>query len=184
MALVGPVAGFEQHGAEEADLGDFAADAVDLDPVADADAVAAHEDEPAEEGEDEILEDDGEAGGGEADDRGHLLRCAEDDERDAEQGEELGGEGDDGFEGADAAEIGGDAANGHAAEDGGERGEEDDERDPGERLQNRDGRRCGAGSDTCACQRLVDGGELLLGLARSSRMLMMTRARGRGFRAA
>src|SRR5580704_4788752 len=45
MALVGPVAGFEQHRAEEADLDDLAADAVDLDPVADANTVFAHEDE-------------------------------------------------------------------------------------------------------------------------------------------
>src|SRR5207302_6233661 len=37
MALVGPVAGFEQRGAEEADLDNLAADAVDFNPVADAD---------------------------------------------------------------------------------------------------------------------------------------------------
>ena len=80
MALVGPVAGFEQGGAEEADLDDLAADAVDLDPVADADAVFAHEDEPAEEGEDEVLKDDGEAGGAEAEDGGDLVGRAEDDE--------------------------------------------------------------------------------------------------------
>ncbi len=82
MALVGPVAGLEQRGAEEADLDDLAADAIDLDPVADADAVLAHEDEPAEEGEDEVLEDDGEAGGDEAEDGRHLAGHAEDDQND------------------------------------------------------------------------------------------------------
>jgi hypothetical protein len=80
MALVGPVAGFEERGAEEADLYDLAADAVDLNPVADADAVFSHEDKPAEEGEDEVLKDDGEAGCSEAEDGGDLAGCAEDDQ--------------------------------------------------------------------------------------------------------
>ena len=105
MALVGPVAGFEQRGAEEADLDDLAADAVDLDPVADADAVFAHEDEPAEEGEDEVLEDDGEACGSEAEDGGDLAGCAEDDEEHKAKRDDLDAEGGDGAQSVEAAPV-------------------------------------------------------------------------------
>ena len=45
----------------------------------------AHEDEPAEEGEDEVLEDDGEAGRGEAEDGGNLAGRSEDDEKNERQ---------------------------------------------------------------------------------------------------
>ena len=75
MARVGPVARLEQHGVEDAHLHHLAADAVDLHPVADADAVTAHEHEPAEEGHDEVLERHGEAGTGEAE-HGRELRGA------------------------------------------------------------------------------------------------------------
>src|SRR6202035_3138017 len=89
VALVGPVAGFEQDGAEETDLDDLAANPVNLHPVADADAVSTHEDEPAEEGEDEVLKDDGEARGTETEDGGNLVRCAEDDEQHKAERDEL-----------------------------------------------------------------------------------------------
>ncbi len=82
MALVFERAGFKQRGAEQADFGDFAADAVDLDPVAHVDAILADEHEPAEKGEDEILQGDGERSGSEAKDSGRLLRRAEDDKQD------------------------------------------------------------------------------------------------------
>src|SRR3984957_11280823 len=98
MAFVGPVAGFEEGGAEEADLQDLAADGDDFDPGADAKAVFAHEEEPAEEGEDEVLKDDGEAGGGEAEDGRYLAGGSEDDEQDEQQGEDLNAEDGDGWE--------------------------------------------------------------------------------------
>src|SRR6201999_1093036 len=62
MAGVAPIAGLEQHRVEHAEFGDFAADAVDFDPVAKPDSVAAHEHEPAEESDDEILEGNRQAG--------------------------------------------------------------------------------------------------------------------------
>lgn len=89
MAVGGPVAGFEKHGAEDAELNDFTDDAVDFDPVANADAVAAHQDKPTTEGDDGILEDDGEACGDQADHRGHLLRDAEDGEEDEAEADDL-----------------------------------------------------------------------------------------------
>src|SRR3984885_4254231 len=105
MALVGPVAGFEQGGAEETDLDDLAADAVDLNPVADANAVFAHEDEPAEEGEDEVLEDDGEARGSEAEDGGDLAGRAEDDKEHQTERNDLESESGDRAESMEATAI-------------------------------------------------------------------------------
>ncbi len=52
---------------EHAEFGDLAADPVDFHPVSQPNAVAAHEHEPAEEGDDEILEGDGQAGADDAD---------------------------------------------------------------------------------------------------------------------
>ena len=72
MAPVRQIAGFKQGSAHQADLGNFAAHAVDLNPIADANAILAHEDEPAEKREDEILHGDGESGGGKAKNGGHL----------------------------------------------------------------------------------------------------------------
>ena len=50
IAAGGERAGFEQGGGHESDLGDLAADAVDLNRVAHADAALAHQKEPAKEG--------------------------------------------------------------------------------------------------------------------------------------
>ena len=105
MALIGPVAGFEQHGAEEADLDDLAADAVDFNPVAGADAVLAHEDKPAEEGEDEVLEDNGEAGCSEAEDGRGLAGCAEEDEKHQGKRQDLDAENDDSAQCVEAAPV-------------------------------------------------------------------------------
>jgi hypothetical protein len=58
--FVRQISGLQQRGAHQADLGHLAAHAVDLNPVADANAVLAHEDEPAEKREDEVLHGDGE----------------------------------------------------------------------------------------------------------------------------
>ena len=65
MPGVGPVAGFHEHGAEQANLDDLSADTFNLDPIAYANAISPHEHKPAEEGDDEILESDGESGAGE-----------------------------------------------------------------------------------------------------------------------
>ena len=163
MALVGPVAGFEERGAEEADLDDLAADAVDLDPVADADAVFAHEDKPAEEGEDEVLEDDGEACGTEAEDGGDLVGCAEDDEQNEAKGDELDGEGRDSAEGMEAAMVGGQALEQSTGRGGEQDPAEDQEGYPRERLKREVGDDAVLEFHLCEpfC---VDGGELLLGL--------------------
>ena len=64
MAFVRQISGFEQGGAHQANLSNFAAHAVDLDPIADANSVLAHEDEPAKKRKNEILHRDGETGGG------------------------------------------------------------------------------------------------------------------------
>ena len=163
MALVGPVAGFEQRGAEEADLDDLAADAVDLNPVADADAVLAHEDEPAEEGEDEVLEDDRETRRSEAENRRGLAGCAEDEEKHEAEGDDLDAEDDDGAQGMQAAPV-------HVrtieeiADGGGEQDADENEGgDPGERLKGE------MAHDGVLQLHLreplgVDGGELFLGL--------------------
>ena len=65
----------------KSDFDDLAADAVDLDPVADANAVAPHQHEPAEEGDDEIFHRDRQAGAGQAEHRRRLCGHAEDDEQ-------------------------------------------------------------------------------------------------------
>ena len=77
MSLVVKGPGLKQRGAEKAYLGDLAADAVDLNPVAHVNAILADEDEPAEKGENEVLQGDGERGGGEAENRGRLLSACQ-----------------------------------------------------------------------------------------------------------
>ena len=56
MPGVGPVTGFEQHGVPEIDLHDFAYHTVNFYPVANPKAIAAHQNEPAHECDDEILQ--------------------------------------------------------------------------------------------------------------------------------
>src|SRR5581483_6813295 len=82
MPRIGPCPGFEQDGTQQADLEHFPADPVDLDPIANADAVLAHEDKPAKERHDEILQRDGESGAGQAENCCELSRDTEDDEDD------------------------------------------------------------------------------------------------------
>ena len=53
---IAPLAGFQQHGAKNADLHDFASDSVDLNPIAHADAILAQQDEPTEESHDEVFQ--------------------------------------------------------------------------------------------------------------------------------
>src|SRR5258708_32173134 len=45
----------QQNGAQQTNFYDFSANSVDLDPIANADAIAAHEDEPATEAKNEAL---------------------------------------------------------------------------------------------------------------------------------
>jgi len=78
MPRIGPVAGFEQHGVEHPKLHYFAGHAVDFDPVAEADAVLAHQHEPAEEAQDEVLERNGEARARKAEKSPELARRPED----------------------------------------------------------------------------------------------------------
>src|ERR1039457_3762127 len=52
MPGVRPVAGFEQHGAQQADLNYFADHAVDLYPIADSDSVSSHQHEPSKKSDD------------------------------------------------------------------------------------------------------------------------------------
>src|SRR5882672_5125187 len=61
MSGVSPVAGFHEYRTQKADLDDFADDAIDLNPVADLQAIAPHQHEPSEEADDEVLERDGQA---------------------------------------------------------------------------------------------------------------------------
>src|SRR5689334_19057310 len=56
MASAGAGAGLEQHCLEHAELHDLARHSVDLDEIARTDAVGPHEDEPADERDDEILQ--------------------------------------------------------------------------------------------------------------------------------
>src|SRR6516165_262006 len=75
-----PGAHLQQHRFEDSDLDHLAAHAFDFHPIPNAHAVAADENEPAEKSDDEILEHDSQAGGGEPDDGRHLTGRTEDDE--------------------------------------------------------------------------------------------------------
>src|SRR3954451_25068867 len=55
MALVCPVAGFEKCGAEQANVDDLAAHAIEPHPISDEDTVFTHQNEPAEESDYEVL---------------------------------------------------------------------------------------------------------------------------------
>src|SRR5260370_10674618 len=85
---VAPIAGLHQHGMEHAEFGDFAADAVDFHPVAETNAVAAHQDQPAEERHDEILQRDREACAHDADHSAELSRQADDDQQYDDHGDD------------------------------------------------------------------------------------------------
>src|ERR1019366_4466659 len=56
MPGLGPVASFEKNRAQQPDLHDFSRYAINFDPVADVNSVAAHQGKPAEEGNNEILQ--------------------------------------------------------------------------------------------------------------------------------
>src|SRR4029077_20939517 len=54
LAGIAPIAGFEQHRVERNNFHDFPGNAVDSPPIAEADSVLAHEDDPADKTDDEI----------------------------------------------------------------------------------------------------------------------------------
>ncbi len=148
---------------EERDLDHLATDRVDLHPVAHSNAVLAHQHEPAEEGEDEVLHDDGDAGGGEAEDGGHVVGSAEDDEEDGNEAEDLDAELEDGSEGLDAPAVEFGTVEELADEQVKEHDDDKSEDDGGERLQDE------MQYDAVLQENLrgpagVDGSELLLGL--------------------
>src|SRR5580704_16550604 len=91
MPGVSPVAGFEQRRAEQADLHNFAADTIDLDPVADANAVASHQHEPADEADDEVFQRHREAGAGQPEHCRGLAWHAEYDEDNEQKSDRLHG---------------------------------------------------------------------------------------------
>src|SRR5580658_8795135 len=68
MAGVGPAPGLKQHRVKQPDLQHFSPDAVDLDPVAGANAILAHQHEPAKEPNDEIFHGHRQARPGERED--------------------------------------------------------------------------------------------------------------------
>ena len=78
-----------KDGFQQTDLDDFSADAVDLDPVADADAVAPHQHEPSKEGDDEVFHGDGQACARQAQDRSRLRGHAENDEQNCDRAHRL-----------------------------------------------------------------------------------------------
>src|ERR1035441_4140997 len=86
-------------------FGILARDAVDLHPIANPDAMLTHQYKPAKERNDEVLQDQGESGSGEAKNGGHLAGSAEDDEQDDQHAEELYAELEDDVQGLDAAPV-------------------------------------------------------------------------------
>src|ERR1019366_10124301 len=105
MALIRPVARLEDGGAENTDLRNLARDAIDLHPIANPDAMLTHQYKPAKERNDEVLQDQREAGSSEAEDGGHLAGGAEDDEQDDYCAEELYAELEDDVQGFHAALV-------------------------------------------------------------------------------
>src|SRR5262249_44672877 len=60
----GPISGLKDDSVQETNMHDLTADSVDFHPVAWAYAIRAHQDKPAEEANNEILERDGQPGAG------------------------------------------------------------------------------------------------------------------------
>src|SRR5882762_368433 len=83
---IAPIAGLHQHGVEHAEFRDFAADAVDFHPVAEANAIATHQHQPPEKSHDEVLQRDREACAHDADHGAELSRYTDDDEQDSDYG--------------------------------------------------------------------------------------------------
>ena len=84
-----PVAGFEQNGLQQPDFDHLAGHAVDLNPVAHADAVAPHQHEPSKECDDEILHRHRQPGARQAEHRRRLRGHAENNEADHDRAHRL-----------------------------------------------------------------------------------------------
>src|SRR5215472_9590206 len=78
MAGIGPIAGLEQNRVERPDLNDFPGHAVDFHPIAQANPVPAHEHEPADESDDEVLQRNGQTRSRQSKERSELARRPED----------------------------------------------------------------------------------------------------------
>ena len=157
------VAGLEQSGSHDADLDHFAADAVDLDPVADANAALAHEDKPTEEGENKVLQGDGEGSGGETENGGRFMRRAEEDKQNQQCTDHLYGQFENHAQGLRLPSI--EYRMGHQApyEGVAQNHADENENDECGRLKNE------VQKDAMLAEQLrrplgVNGGELLLGL--------------------
>src|SRR5580692_11025998 len=87
VAGIAPIAGLQQHGMEHAEFGHFTADTVDFDPIAETNAVAAHQHQPTEERDDEVLQRDREACPHNSDHGAELSRYADDDEQNDNHGD-------------------------------------------------------------------------------------------------
>ena len=74
VTFICPAAGFKHGCPEEPDFCHLTAHAVDLYPIANSNAILAHQHKPSEESDDEVLHDDREACGSETQNRRHLLR--------------------------------------------------------------------------------------------------------------
>src|SRR5262245_24859045 len=89
MPRVRPISCFQQHRPKQADLDHFSTHTIDFDPVADADAIASHQNKPAEEGNNKVLQSDRQPSTSQANDGGSLVRCAEDDEQNQQNTQSL-----------------------------------------------------------------------------------------------
>src|ERR1700722_10385269 len=87
VSYVAPIARLQQYGMEHAELGHFTADAVDFHPVAETNAVAAHQHQPTEERDDEILQRDRKARAHDADHGAELRRYADENQQNDNHGD-------------------------------------------------------------------------------------------------
>src|SRR6267154_2074822 len=87
VARVAPVTGLEQYRVKHPKFGHLAADAVDLDPVSQANAVSAHQHQPAEEGHDEVLQRHRQSGAHDPDHGPELAGHADENEQDDDRGD-------------------------------------------------------------------------------------------------
>src|SRR5580692_9412645 len=89
MAIGSPVSRLRQPGAEQTEVNHLAADTIDLYPIPNPDSVRSHQNEPTAEREDEILKDDGESRGRQAEDGWHLAWYSENDQQDEQEADQL-----------------------------------------------------------------------------------------------
>src|SRR5438876_12168877 len=81
MAMSSPVSRLQQPSTEQPELYNLAADTINLYPVPDPHSVWPHQNKPAAECQNEILEHHGQSCGHQTQDRWHLLGYAENDQQ-------------------------------------------------------------------------------------------------------